>query len=268
MDKAPKHIVAYGIAGTGKSHFASTMNTPQLIAMFDPFGKETPYTDGTFVVEDSIEYSTAIGQVTVSIWDCFAEEDCKTLLRKIMWFREPDNTNPRAYEVYTKFQPEIPRYIKMFGIKTFIFDSITTLCRRLHSAAAAGQLGTPSEKSERGLAGLAAPELEWINQFIGDLTINTVIICHSDYNTSVDRNPDLPQVSVHAYGKMRERFLMLSGDVYRTFKKDGAYVLSVESDNFHAGNNSMKINGIFPNDWKEISKADKTNVTFVQRRRD
>lgn len=268
MDKPPKHIIAYGIAGVGKSHFAASTDTPQLIAMFDPFGKETPYTDGTFVNEDSIEFNTKKGSISVLIWDCYADAEGKDLLRKIMWFREPDNTNPQAYEAYCAFQPQIPMYIKMFGFRTFILDSITTLCRHLHSAAEAGQLGTPSEKSERGLAGLATPELAWVNQFINDLTINTVTICHSDYNTDPNRSPDLPQVRVHAYGKMRDWFLITSGDVYRLFKKDGEFKLNVEADNLHVGNNSMKLNGVFPNNWREIVKQDKTNVRFINRRRD
>lgn len=279
MDKPPKHIVPYGIAGTGKSYFAATLPTPQWIAMFDAIGKETPYTDGTFVdTYDGVPfeeqpYSLIVNgnRIFIPTWDCFADADCKILKRRIVWFQDPDNTNPQAYNAYCEVQPRMEKIFRALGISTFILDSITSMCVALRNKFSAefpmGSEKTQIENSARGWANRATDELEWVNQFINSLSINTATICHSFYDTTPGRNQELPQVGVHAYGRMRERFLITSGDVYRSFF-DGQYKVSVSADALHVGNNSMKINGVFPNDWKEISKADKTNVTFVQRRRD
>lgn len=279
MLSAPKHIVPYGIAGTGKTYFAATMDTPQWIAMFDAIGKETPYTDGTFV--DTYN-GVDVGQqptvlyaynppLVIPTWDCFADADCKQLVRRIVWFQDPDNTKPHAYDSYAAIQPQMEKRFKALGIKTFILDSVTSVCVALRNKFSIefpiDMKGQQIENSARGWANRATDELEWINQFINSLSINTVSICHSFYDTTAGRNQELPQVGVHAYGRMRERFLITSGDVYRSFF-DGQYKMSVSADALHVGNNSMKITGLFPNDWKEISKADKTNVTFVQRRRD
>lgn len=279
MDKAPKHIVPYGIAGTGKSYFAATMDTPQWIAMFDAIGKETPYTDGTFVdtysdIPAEQHPNTLWGfnpPLVIPTWDCFAEPECKTLLRRICWFQDPDNTKPVAYDMYAAIQPRMEKIFKSLNIATFILDSVTSMCVALRNKFQAefpiDSKGQQIENSARGWANRATDELEWVNQFINSLSINTVTICHSFYDTTPGRNQELPQVGVHAYGRMRERLLITSGDVYRSFF-DGQYKMSVSADALHVGNNSMKIIGLFPNDWKEISKADKTNVTFVQRRRD
>jgi hypothetical protein len=171
-------------------------------------------------------------------------------------------------------QPKLANLFVQLGIKTFVFDSVTSCCICLRNKFAAEGTHDPDhpnlkiEDSARGWANRATDELEWVNQFINSLTINTCTICHSSYDTNPNRNPDLPAISVHAYGRMKDRFLITSGDVYQTFIEGGQHKVHVTADALRAGNNSMKLTGTFPNDWKEIVKADKTKVTFVKRERE
>lgn len=268
----PKHIIAYGIAGTGKSYFASTLETPQLIAMFDPYGKESPYTNGTFVVVEEHEVVANGNKVMIPVWTCFEDEDQTIILRKILWFSEPDNTKPIAYEAYAAMQPQLMMWFKMYKIKTFILDSVTALCVTLMGKF--DQEGTVNarhpnlkiEDSPRGWANLATSELEWINQWVNSLPINTCCICHTAYDTSDKRPPDSPTCTVHAYGRMRERLLMTSGDVYHAVRKDGKYLMELSSD-LYATNNSLGLQGTFPNNWPDINKQNKTRVMFVERKK-
>lgn len=267
----PKHIIAYGVAGTGKSHFAATLDAPQIIIMFDAYGKETPYTDGTFVAISDTKINIRGESITIPMWDCYAEEECKTFLRKILWFPEPDNTKPIAYEAFAAIQPQLPRWIAMLKVKTFILDSVTSMCVTLmgkfdeEGTAIRNHPNLKIEDSPRGWANLATSELEWVNQWVNSLPINTVTICHTAYDLSDKRPPDAPTCTVQAYGRMRERLLMTSGDVYHAVRRGDKYLLELSSD-IYATNNSLKLQGTFPNDWKAIKKLDKTKVTFVSKK--
>lgn len=177
------HCLVYGQSGAGKSTFAATFPTPQLVFLFDPLSKRSPYLVGGQSTGLQPDPATQIP------WEEVYDEG-GVLLRRIEYFLDPDPTKPTAYQLFLNRFMQIHRAItsrfnQQPGAEgetpwaTVILDSMTKMelmARKLSQY----KLNAGAKEPRQWYAYSTEALEETLDFRVCSLPCNAVVICHTD----------------------------------------------------------------------------------------
>lgn len=235
--RPPLHVLPYGDFGSGKSTFAATFPHPQLIFMWDAFGKDMPYLNSPLHTVGDLQIDGYGGKYREVI-----SRKTGAVLKRLEYYHDTQWTEANIFQrkagksVHDIIPNAYARWLKrmanlegeLAGWRTIINDSTTMMeiaARRwdqyvLNPGAEDGRqwYGASKDMLEKALMGRLA-----------GLSINVVVICHIDdekYESQgvARRMPMAP-------GKLRASLPSQYGEVYRQFvAPDGSHWLQSRSD--------------------------------------
>jgi hypothetical protein len=210
MDEKPAiHALIYGDPGAGKSTGAGTFPKPMLVFMFDPRGKETPYTKRGDVTVEVDDLGTPVQSV-------HSRKNGDLLIRVEHYI----DAIPNQPEAYKRFLTRLTRLHDDLGIfRTVVLDSVTFMelaARKLQQYV----LNPSSKEPRQWFAGSTDTLEEVLMLHFGALPCNVVVCAHIDedkdevHGTMV-RNPAAP-------GRLRKRSPAGYSELYHAYvKRDG-----------------------------------------------
>lgn len=234
MGHPPTHTLAYGDSGSGKSTFAATYPKPELVWMWDPWGKETPYLNRGDATDVQIDDATG-----TPYRDVISRKTGKLLIR-VENYLDTDFKQPEAYHRYltrmTRFQQEYADWA------TVVFDSVTfaeLTARKWH------QYGlNPTAKDGRQWFGGSTDLIEeMLMGRLAALPMNVVVCAHVDedkdelHGTFV-RTPKMPGQ------RLRKGVMAAFSEVYRAFitkneQGQRVHLLQTRGDNLWASSSQI-----------------------------
>lgn len=167
--RPPLHILIYGEPHLGKTTFACSLPAPNLIFLFDPVGKDTPYLNIPNTTVQDVQpnqWLTPIRQVV---------DAQGNLLYQLEYYHEADPQRPTAYK---RFLMRIVRLAEEFNYwRTVTLDSLTymEICARLNERYV---LNPNAKDGRQWYSGVRETVEETIMVRFGGFPINVCIICH------------------------------------------------------------------------------------------
>jgi len=220
------HVLTYGDSGAGKTTFAATFPTPMLVCAFDPVGKDTPYL--RLGVPQPVTTDPLTGLYTRSVTHPKAAD---FELVKLVYFHDPDFTQPRAYPAFQQFMAATD----FAEWATVVVDSATfmeLMARKYHQF----RLNPTAKEPRQWFAGGTDLLEDMVMGRFASLLINVVITAHVDeekdeMHGSFVRAPKFP-------GRMKKGVSASFGEVYRAYvarndKGEMYYALQTRSDTLY-----------------------------------
>lgn len=177
------HNLVYGQSGAGKSTYAATFPGPQLVFMFDPLSKTSPYLAGG--VPSGVLPDPQSGIPWQEVYN-----EAGSVLRRIEYFLDANPNAPKSYELFLRrftlvhngltaaFEGDT-KAREAFPWQTLIFDSMTKL--ELMARKMAQYKLNPTGKDPRQWYAYSTEALEEVMDFrVCTLPCNAVVICHTD----------------------------------------------------------------------------------------
>lgn len=211
--RPPISVLSMGKTGSGKSTFAMTFPKPELVLVFDRFGKDLPYYKGAKDYTDLQEYE--IGQSMIQYRDCIHEDG----VIRLEYFHDTCIDKPDAY----------PRFLSRLAYlqneydswKTIVLDSVTFLelaIRKCHEKVLNPMPRyTAGHDTRQWFAGSTDGLEEILVQRFSSLPMNVVTICHisqklSEFNGEMVCGPAVP-------GRLLDKDVLCAGnqEIYRSF---------------------------------------------------
>lgn len=237
------HTLVYGESGSGKSTFAASFPTPQLILFFDPFTKDLAF------MRNLPTSGVMPGNVP---WQEVYSQDGDTI-RRIEYFLDANPQSPTGYQYFIARFAEVHRGIqqaragdidaqKQFPYQTVIIDSLTMA--ELGARKLSEYKLNPTTKEPRQWFGYSTNALEEMLMIrCGSLPCNVVAICHLDKEKDeVEglqvRNPNLP-------GRLRGNAASAFGEFYHAYRRrndkgEFTYLLQTRGDQFFNANSMIQ----------------------------
>jgi len=205
------HTLIYGDSGAGKSTAAATYPTPQLVWMWDPYGKEAPYKKPWLAQGCEIHRQTdGLGTPVEYVVDKSSGKD--VLRVQIEHFIDTDPRKPAAYERFLQRMDQFTREVPDWQHGTLILDSIT-FCEIAARKWSQYKLNASTKEPRQWFAASTDMLEEMLMIRFGSLPMRVVVIAHVDedkdeVNGEIVRNPSAP-------GRLRKRNPAGYSELYR-----------------------------------------------------
>ena len=222
------HWLLYGDSGSGKSTSAATFPTPQLVLMFDPFGKEMPYkkrhlTEGRHLETHVNDQGTTVEYIL---------DEQNAVVCQMEHYIDADPRQPDAYSRFMGRMDQFKNEFQEWKAGTIIIDSVTFM--ELGARKWAQYKLNPATKEPRQWFASSTDMLEEMLMLrFGSLAMNVVVIAHVDedkdeVNGEIVRNPSAP-------GRMRKRSPAGYSELYHQYvtrneKGDRVYAWQTRND--------------------------------------
>jgi hypothetical protein len=196
--RRPVHIAVYGIWGSGKSTFLSTLPKPMLVLMTDPPGKEAPYLRrGALGAQTQGAHLQPVQQV-------MSRKTPGKCLIQVEYFHD---LNPRRPDAHNRMRDRLDELadteIPVGKWATLVLDGITF--SELNARKYAEHITLANAKDGRQWYAFSMHEVEEIVlKQLAFLPINVGVACHVDFDYD-----EVMGQRVHnpaAPGKLRARF--------------------------------------------------------------
>jgi hypothetical protein len=209
------HTLIYGDSGAGKSTAASTYPYPQLVFMFDPYGKELPYKKallraGAVMHQQVNQFGTPVEYLVMH--DAEAGQD--VLKCQIEHYIDTDPRKPIAFERFLQRLDVFDKELPQWQTGTLILDSITFA--ELSARKWSQYKLNPNSKEPRQWFAASTDMLEEMVMIrLGSMPMRVVVIAHIDEDKDevhgeIVRNPSAP-------GRLRKRSPAGYSELYRQY---------------------------------------------------
>ena len=205
---AAGHTLIYGDSGAGKSTSAATYPTPQLVWMWDPYGKEMPYkkrwlAEGGQIHQQEDQFGTPVEYVLG------ADGQLKV---QIEHYIDTDPRKPAAYERFLQRVDAFGKDMAAWQHGTLILDSIT-FCEIASRKWSQYKLNPTTKEPRQWFAASTDMLEEMLMIRFGSMAMRIVVVAHIDedkdeVNGEIVRNPSAP-------GRLRKRNPAGYSELYR-----------------------------------------------------
>jgi hypothetical protein len=247
MDRTSLHALIYGDSGAGKSTGAATFPKPMLVFMFDPRGKEYPYTQRGTVADSVSPEGTPVQEVL--------SRKTGDVLIRLEHYLDRDPQKPEAYRRFTHRLATLEQDAEQF--RTIVIDSVTFM--ELMARKRAQYELNPTSKEPRQWFASSTDSLEEILMIrFGAVTCNVVVLAHIDEDKDevhgmYVRNPAAP-------GRLRKRSPAGFSELYRAYARrtdDGGreYLWQTRSDAIFNAASQISAPDPTPQDYSTLWSA-------------
>jgi hypothetical protein len=250
----PTQTLLYGLPGVGKSTLAATYPTPQLICLFDGFGKSRPYWAGHRVVHCKPQQENMVnvnGRATIiDTYDVYNQDKH---ISRILHFAEPDADRPQAYHQFIHVRGTLPQRLAAIGASTLIIDSLTLFHKYTRNAAR--KIVGGADERHHGL--WYTQEIDTLAQYLVAGHLNCVLIAHVmqvesddiEVQGALPHYPDAP-------GRMKRHLLAMFGDAYYCYAEtkggEPAYKVLTRTNGTFPANNTVNASIVCANTYADI----------------
>jgi hypothetical protein len=201
-----QHWLVYGDSGGGKTTGAATFPKPALVFMFDPRGKETPYTKRGVVAPSVDPDGTPVQEVIHRV--------SGDILFRIEHYIDSDPTKPSAYSRFLARLVHLEADIETLHLQTVIIDSVTFM--ELMARKLSQYKLNPTSREPRQWFGASTDTLEEVLMIrFGSLPINVVVLAHIDDQKVSSHGTNV--FSIAAPGRLSRRGPAAYSEVYRAY---------------------------------------------------
>lgn len=238
-----QHWLIYGDSGAGKSTGATTFPKPQLVFMFDPIGKDTPYLRRGIVQEAARPDGTPVNQI-------LSKKD-GSLLYQVEYYLDRDPQKPESYGKFLVRLASLEADIAANGFQTVVLDSVTFM--ELTARKLSQYKLNPTSREPRQWFSFSTDTLEEILMIrFGSLPINVVALAHIDDQKVTMHGSNV--FSIAAPGRLSRRGPGAYSEVYRAHVTMGErgnreHVWQTRADNMFTASSQINAPDPVPQDY-------------------
>ncbi len=243
MTRPPIHVLISGKPHSGKSCFARTMPTPQLIFMFDYFGKDLPYLQLGRIEELEPQPCGTAGLLTPTkrVWQG------DKLMCQIEYYHEPFPEQPNAYKRFLTRMAGIHAEAGIWA--TYTVDSLTT--QQMVGLAHEKALNPEDRMTMIRYANIVSSIEETLMMRFGGIPANVCVIAHEvekeETKTERDRKGNVVQIGtgkylrgINAFGRLHSILPAGFGEYYRMRRETGKFFLQTEPEGAWSASSSLR----------------------------